>query len=682
MSRLFFLTVVVLLFSGCSSNSDFISGIVSNTRGEPEAGVWVIAETDALSTDYRKIVVTDDAGRFVLPEMPDAEYNIWVRGYGLIDSVKVPGSPGDEITLEVKKVQNALQAAQVYPATYWLSMIEPPPIEKLAVADFPYPSQSAWLSQFKLSCLLCHQLGNSATRFPDRSLYDYGLKKSAGMNHISTELNRDLLMDTLDSFAQLIDAGEVPSTSPDRPKGIERNFVITQWGWGERYTWAHDMVSTDKRNPHLYSNQPVYGGDIGNDYVLIVDPIQHTSEQIKIPPFGNQKRWCEQSYKPLGSDEIITSVAAKGLGCPEPGIETPHKPGYVNPANPHNPMMDDTGKVWLTVQVRRQWGEDLPEFCKESPVIANNYHHRQLGYFDTETREIVPVDTCYGTHHLQFDNNDILWTSGDSNVVGWFDTKKFSSDDPASLEEAMGWSEGKIDTDGDGEEDKTIIGFRYGVIPNPIDGSVWWGMPAGVHFSTPGEPGYILRYDPATDQHEAYSPPFPGNGPRGVDVDTKGVVWAGLGGSGHLARFDRRLCKQNWGSGNQCPEGWKLWRTPGPQFETEKEVEGGGSNDMHYYIWVDQFNTLGMGVDTVILNGTISDSLLAFNQETETFSVIRVPYPLTTFTRGVDGRIDNPDAGWKGRGLWFTNGQAPIFQSEIPKSYAGKIQLRPHPLAH
>ena len=246
----------------------------------------------------------------------------------------------------------------------------------------------------------------------------------------------------------------------------------------------------------------------------------------------------------------------------------------------------------------------------------------------------------------------------------------------------MGWSEGKIDTDGDGIGDKTVVGFRYGVIPNASDGSIWWGMPAGVYFSKPGEPGYILRYDPVTDAHEAYSPPFPGNGPRGVDVDTKGLIWTGLGGSGHLARFDRSLCKQTWGPGDQCPEGWKLWRTPGPQFEAEKEVAGGGSNDMHYYIWVDQFDTLGMGADTVILNGTASDSLIAFNQKTESFTVIRVPYPLTTYTRGIDGRIDDQDGGWKGRGLWFTNGQAPVFQSEIQKSYAGKIQLRPSPLAH
>ncbi len=599
----------------------------------------------------------------------------------MADSNKTKAHPGDELSLTVKPARNAIQAASIYPASYWLPLVEPPLADKLTEAEYPYTSQTAWLSQFQLTCNLCHQTGSTATRFPHRALYDYGLRKAGTMNDLAKELNRELLMDVLGSFAERIAAGETPAEAPPRPQGIERNFVITQWAWGDRYTYVHDMVSTDKRNPNLYQNQSVYGADIGNDHVLIVDPIKHTAGQIKLPAGENAARWCEQTYKPLGSEEII-SVAGKGLGCPEPGIQTPHLPGYLNPVNPHNPMMDDTGKVWLTMQVRREWGEDLPEFCLKSPVIANNYHHRQLGYYDTKTGKIIPVDTCYGTHHLHFDNKGVLWTSGDYNVVGWLDTKKFSPDDPKSLEAAMGWSEGKIDTDGDGTGDQAIVGYRYGLIPNPVDGSVWWSMPAGILLPTPGEPGYILRYDPATDKHEAFIPPFPGNGPRGVDVDTKGIIWTALGGSGHLARFDRSLCKQTWGPGKQCPEGWKLWKTPGPQFETVNAIDGGGSTDMHYYMWVDQFDTLGMGRDTVIVNGTVSDSLIAFNQETEAFTVIRIPYPLNTFTRGVDGRIDDPKAGWKGRALWFTNGTSPVAHSEIQKAYAGKVQLRPDPLAH
>ena len=681
MLKLLLSALLIVLIPPAFAATDFISGKVLNVEGNPEAGVWVIAETDDLPTEYRKLVVTDDVGRFVLPEMPSAEYKLWVRGYGLADSDKTKAQVGNEVTLTVRSAENARKAAIIYPANYWLTLVDPPSADELEKAEYSYSSQTAWLSQFKLSCNFCHQIGSAATRFPHRSLFDQGLQKAATMNDISKELNRELLLQVLGSFAERIAAGETPSETPPRPQGVERNFVITQWGWGGRYTYAHDETATDKRNPYLYPNQPIYGVDIGNDHVLVVDPIKHTADQIKIPAGRNAKRWCENTYKPLGSDEVLL-VNAKLLGCPEPGIVTSHMPGYINPANPHNPMLDDSGKVWMTVQIRREWGEDLPEFCKRSPVIANNFHHRQLGYYDTNTGEIVPIDTCFSTHHLQFDNDGVLWVSGDTHVVGWLDTKKFSPNDPKSLEAAMGWSEGKIDTDGDGNGDKTIVGFRYGVIPNPADGSVWMGMPAGGLYSKPGEPGYILRYDPATDKHEAYTPPAPGAGPRGIDVDTKGFIWTALGGSGHLARFDRSRCNQTWGPGDQCPEGWTLWKTPGPQFKSVQTIDGGGSTDMHYYLWVDQFDTLGMGRDTVIVNGTASDSLIAFNQETETFTVIRIPYPLNTFTRGVDGRIDDPTAGWKGRGLWFTNGLSPLVHSEIPKSYVGKVQLRPNPLAH
>lgn len=110
-------------------------------------------------------------------------------------------------------------------------------------------------------------------------------------------------------------------------------------------------------------------------------------------------------------------------------------------------------------------------------------------------------------------------------------------------------------------------------------------------------------------------------------------------------------------------------------------AENEHSADFHYYLFVDQFDTLGLGKDIVVMNGTGSDSLLAFDAKTEQFTIIRVPYPLNTYTRGLDGRIDDAAAGWKGRGLWFTNGLDPIIHSEIPQSFVGKVQLRPDPLA-
>ncbi len=102
-----------------------ITGLVTSSAG-PEAGVWVIAETGDLPAKFRKIVVTDDDGRFLLPELPEASYTVWVRGYGLVDSAPVAAVPGQDLRLEAALAGTPQEAAAVYPASYWLSLIEPP----------------------------------------------------------------------------------------------------------------------------------------------------------------------------------------------------------------------------------------------------------------------------------------------------------------------------------------------------------------------------------------------------------------------------------------------------------------------------------------------------------------------------------------------------------------------------
>jgi len=152
-----------------------------------------------------------------------------------------------------------------------------------------------------------------------------------------------------------------------------------------------------------------------------------------------------------------------------------------------------------------------------------------------------------------------------------------------------------------------------------------------------------------------------------------------------MASFDRRKCKVLNGpkaTGQQCPEGWTLYPAPGPQM---KGTTLSGSADFSYYNWVDQFDTLGLGPNTPILNGSGSDSLLALNPTTGKFVVLRVPYPLGFYSRGLDGRIDNPSGGWKGRGVWADFGSNLVWHFEGGKqarSALVKFQMRPDPLAH
>src|SRR6185312_3604389 len=84
-------------------DADDIGGVVRGPSG-PEAGVWVIAETTDLPTRYTKSVVTDDQGRYIIPDLPDANYQVWVRGYGLVDSPRMRAKPGQILNL------NAVQA--------------------------------------------------------------------------------------------------------------------------------------------------------------------------------------------------------------------------------------------------------------------------------------------------------------------------------------------------------------------------------------------------------------------------------------------------------------------------------------------------------------------------------------------------------------------------------------------
>ena len=149
---------------------DVIGGVVKSEKG-PEAGVWVIAETHDLKTPFTKTVVTDDLGRYVLPQLPKAKYQVWVRGYGLVDSKPVDATPGTRVDLRAMPAPDAKAAAEYYPANYWWSLLKPP-----AASDFPgtgasgngiapaMRNQQEWLANMKENCQFCHQLGTKATR--------------------------------------------------------------------------------------------------------------------------------------------------------------------------------------------------------------------------------------------------------------------------------------------------------------------------------------------------------------------------------------------------------------------------------------------------------------------------------------------------------------------------------------
>nr|WP_249141893.1 carboxypeptidase-like regulatory domain-containing protein [Bradyrhizobium diazoefficiens] len=711
----FYLGATALLHAGAAMaanveiSANDIGGQVISDKGV-EAGVWVIAETRDLPTKYAKVVVTDDQGRFVIPELPAANYKVWVRGYGLQDTAQQDARPGK--VLDFKAVAaTPKQDAQNYPGMYWYAMLDiPRPEEFPGTGDkgnkMPetMKSQAQWVDTVKNMCQSCHALGTRGIREIPKVFTDgsnshtaWAVRTQAGqaqeyMATVLASMGPEKVYDLFSKWTDRIAGGELPFDKPERPKGIERNVVFTMWDWAAPTRYQHDAISTDKRNPRVNANGLIYGSsEESSDLVPTLDPVKNVAGTIKHPYLDPKT--------PSSTD------APRG-----PSAYWGDEPIWDGHTSIHNVMMDEQGKVWFTARLRPPAN---PDYCKQgsdlppAKVAPQATSLRQLSRFDPATGKWDLINTCFTTHHLYFDDdaNQTLWTSSGGpglggGVVGWLNTKQYREtlDDVKS----QGWTPLIIDTNGNGKrdayvehkdpvdpaKDKRIAASFYGVMPSPVDDSIW-GQAMDSGFSRIDQPGYLVRVVPGPDPanmalSEVYQPPEGTFGPRGLDMGLDGVAWTVLS-SGHLASFDRKLCKgplngPTTAEGKQCPEGWKTWRMPGPQF---KGLNASGSANHAYYVWVDRYNTFGLGANVPIASANGSESLLALVDGQ--FVNLRNPYPLGFFTKNVDGRVDDPDTGWKGRGLWSTTGTRASFHGEggkeaSPKVY--KVQMRPDPLAH
>ncbi|MCI3953423.1 MAG: hypothetical protein K0R53_2923 [Burkholderiales bacterium] len=676
-----------------------LGGVVTSSNGT-EAGVWVIAETLDLPTQFAKIVVTDDSGRYVIPDLPKARYSVWVRGYGLVDSPKVTAAPGSALNLKAVVAPNPAAAAEYYPAIYWYSMLKIP-----AKSEFPgtgakgnginetVKSQAEWLNVVKTNgCMSCHALGTKGTRTMPGAFAKFKSSTEAWARRIASgqamtqmvtrvdQLGTERALALWADWTDRIAAGELPHATPQRPQGVERNVVLTVWDWGRPTAYLHDLIGTDRRKPTVNPYGKFYGSaEESTDFVPILDPMMHTATEVKHPvrdPKTPSSKTAPMAPSPYWGDQPI----------------------WDSQTSNHNPMMDEQGRVWFTARVRHP---DNPDFCRKGsshpsarafPIERANRH---VSMYDPKSGKFTLISTCFPTHHLIFaeDRDNTLWTSSGgagAGVIGWINRSAFEkSGDEA---QSQGWTPFIIDTNGNGRRDAYVEAKQppdaakdtrvhlglYSVAVSPVDASVWG--------TALGFPGRVVRVAPganpsATALAEIYEPPFPGYGPRGGDIDRNGVFWASLS-SGHLASFDRRKCKVLNGptaTGKHCPEGWTLHRLPGPQF---RDVSDPGSVESSYYTWVDQFNSFGLGNDVPIATGNLNDSLLALVDGK--FVNLRVPYPIGFFTKWVEGRIDDPNAGWKGRALWTTYSTRTMFHLETGKGTRPKVvrfQLRPDPLA-
>ena len=279
--------------SAIAMDADDIAGVVTSTDG-PEAGVWVIAETFDLGTKFARIVVTDDEGRYLVPDLPDADYELWVRGYGLQDSEKTSARPGESRDLTAIVAPDPATAAQVYPAAYWYAMMDLPTEEELADIDGGLNFYLTWVKN--MGCVGCHQLGNEATRTMPEALADISSSEQAWIRRISSGQAGDymvrLAMDVLKGlpvkymadWTDRIAAGEIPATAPARPSGVERNVVATVRDWSSPQFYMHDLSGTDRRDPTVNAYGPLYGApELSTDEMPILDPANNTATVYNVP---------------------------------------------------------------------------------------------------------------------------------------------------------------------------------------------------------------------------------------------------------------------------------------------------------------------------------------------------------------------------------------------------------------
>jgi hypothetical protein len=727
--------------AGAQQSVNYITGVVQGEKG-PEAGVWVIAETKDLLTNFIKIVVTDDRGRFALPDLPTASYKVWVRGYGLVDSTPVTSKPvSTSLTLKVNSAKSPQEAAKVYPGNYWLSLMEPPPASlfpptKENGLGATMLTQNHWINTLKSNCNFCHQLGSGITRDLDHVMKAHPEAKTPteawewrlgtgvrgnSMYGALISMGKDPSLKAFSDWTDRIAKGDVPPVPP-RPKGIERNIVATLWDVGDDHSFMHDQISTDKNHPTVNGGGRVYAVNAGHGQLVVLDPRENSTIAYDIPTRDPKDKVPSRFPAPVrpsmfwGNEHLWSG------------------PDY-DPADPHNPMLDSKGRVWETSKIRANAD---PAWCSDGKTAYSDWYPlrtsgRQASYFDPKTQKFTLIDTCFSTHHLQFDNDPdetVYFNELSGPMFGWIDTKVY--DQTHDEQKAAGWCGQVLDTNGDGKitrpwnvitprrggEDllyagdtqggggdgaaaaggraargpappqaafdpklDTMVRYNmYSLIPSPVDDSVW-----GI---TETYPGFLIRLQRGNNAPESckttiFKVPEPGFDPRGVDIDSNGVVWTALAGSSHLASFDVRKCKDLNGpaktDGSQCKEGWTLHQTAGPKLKGT-DVPA----DFHYYNWVDQHNIIGLGANTPFANGSNSDALLALNPQTNEWTNFRVPYPLGFYSRGMDGRIDDANGGWKGRALYSNYGTHFVWHIEGGKGTKGKIvkfQVRPDPLA-
>ncbi|MGY9106302.1 MAG: hypothetical protein ACKVG0_07185, partial [Alphaproteobacteria bacterium] len=231
-----------------------------------------------------------------------------------------------------------------------------------------YLQQARWVDNAKSNgCLACHQIGNKVTRelSPALGEFDNSVdawtrriqsgQAGAGMVNTISRMGAGRAIQQYADWTDRVAAGEIPFEKPERPRGVERNIVVTEWEWSEPHFYLHDSISTDRRNPTVNAYGKVYGApEASTDNYPVLDPMLHTASHISIPI-------ADPNMSSAREDPIF-----------QPSIFWGNEPNWVSQTSAHNPMMDQDCMDYRRRQGWRQSGFLSRRFGSSIRAIASN----------------------------------------------------------------------------------------------------------------------------------------------------------------------------------------------------------------------------------------------------------------------------------------------------------------------
>ena len=418
-----------------------------------------------------KIVVTDDQGRYVMPDLPKANYTVWVRGYGLVDSPKVQHDARQDRQPDRGAGAERGRGGGVLSADLLAfdaqdSGEERIPRHRHTDGNGINPkikSQTQFLREFKTDgCFHCHAIGTKATRTHLAGARRVQVRATRpGLRRIQSGQASKDMVETIERFGT--ERGAEDARRLDRPdrrrraagarsrrarKGLERNVVITVWDWADPKTYLHDEIATDKRNPTVNAYGSLYGAtENSTDIVPILDPVKSIATTVKLPvrdPKTPSAINAVQMFAPsrMWGDEKLWNAQTI----------------------PHSLMLDEKARVWYAARIRAPNNPGLS--ARRAPTIRRRKlfpittSNRQVSMLDPATKKFTLVDTCFPTHHVQFgfDANRTLWTSSGgigADVLGWVNTKML--EETGDEAKSQGWTPFILDTNGNGKRDEGYV---------------------------------------------------------------------------------------------------------------------------------------------------------------------------------------------------------------------------------